>query len=73
MDFRIDVQLMCQSLQLKTGIENVKSYYGKGMSIETKKKIDAEFRNKQFQILVATESYEVATHSPHVENIFRVG
>ena len=30
-------------------------------------------REKQFQILVATESYEVGNHNPHVSNVFRIG
>ena len=43
------------------------------MTREVKKKTDSAFRGKEFQVLVATESYEVGTHSPHVDNIFRVG
>ena len=35
--------------------------------------MDSEFRNKEFQILVATESYEVGTHNPHVQNVIRLG
>ena len=38
-----------------------------------KRKMDTEFRNKEFRILVATESYEVGTHSPHEHNVFRSG
>ena len=43
------------------------------MLINVKEKTDSAFRGKEFQVLVATESYEVCTHSPHVDNIFRVG
>ena len=35
--------------------------------------VDSLFRNKDFQLLVATESYEVGTHSPHVQNVIRLG
>ena len=43
------------------------------MSSEMKSKIDNEFRKKEFQVLVATEAYEVGTHSPHVNLVFRIG
>ncbi|CAB4040523.1 ATP-dependent DNA helicase [Paramuricea clavata] len=43
------------------------------MTHDVKKKNDTDFRAKEFQVLVATESYKVGTHSPHVDNIFRVG
>ena len=35
--------------------------------------VDSQFRNKDFQLLVATESYEVGTHSPHVHSAIRLG
>ena len=35
--------------------------------------VDTQFRNKDFQVLVATESYEVGTHSPHVHSVIRLG
>ena len=73
MDFRSDVELMTSSLKLLLGEENVRPYYGRGMTHDVKKKTESDFRSKEFQVLVATESYEVGTHSPHVENIFRVG
>ena len=73
MDFRSDVELMTSSLKLLLGEENVRPYYGKGMTHDVKKKTDSAFRGKEFQVLVATESYEVGTHSAHVDNIFRVG
>lgn len=73
MDFRSDVELMTSSLKLLLGEENVRPYYGRGMTHDVKKKTDSAFRGKGFQVLVATESYEVGTHSPHVDNIFRVG
>ena len=73
MDFKSDVQLMTSSLKRQLGEENVRPYFGSGMTHETKKKTDSDFRGQDFQVLVATESYEVGTHSPHVNNIFRVG
>ena len=71
MDFVKDVELMVRSLK-DAGVEDVRAYHGK-MLQKDKKKIDTEFRNEEFQILVATESYEVGTHSPHVHNVFRIG
>ena len=71
MDFVKDVELMVRSLK-DAGVEDVRAYHGK-MLQKDKKEIDTEFRNKEFQILVATESYEVGTHSPHVHNVFRIG
>ena len=65
MDFRSDVELMTSSLNFLLGEENVRPYYGTGMSHIVKKKTDSGFRAK--------ESYEVGTHSPHVDNIFRKG
>lgn len=73
MDFRSDVELMTSSLKLLLGEGNVRPYYGKGMTHNVKKKTDSAFRGKEFQVLVATESYDVGTHSAHVDNIFRVG
>ncbi|PFX32199.1 ATP-dependent DNA helicase RecQ [Stylophora pistillata] len=73
MDFRSDVQLMTAALQRLLGEDNVRSFYGRGMTHAEKKKTDSDFRAKEFQVLVATEAYEVGTHSPHVDNIFRVG
>ena len=54
------------------GLEDVRAYHGK-LSLTEKKTLDASFRNKQFQVLVATETYEVGTHTPHVKNVLRVG
>jgi superfamily II DNA helicase RecQ len=73
MDFRSDVELMTSSMRLQVGEENVRPYYGSGMTHDVKKKNDTDFMGNEFQVLVATESYEVGTHSPHVDNIFRVG
>ena len=73
MDFRNDVKLMTSSLRTLIGEDNVRPFYGKGMTHDEKRKTDSDFRAKDFQVLVATESYEVGTHSPHVNNIFRVG
>ena len=50
-----------------------KTLFWKWYDTETKKKTDSHFRGQEFQALVAAESYEVGTHSPHVNNIFRVG
>ena len=72
MDYRSDIELMTSSLKLQIGNDNVRSFYGKGMTHDAKK-TDTDFRSKEFQVLVATEAYEVGTHSPHVDNDFRVG
>ena len=40
---------------------------------ETEKKTNCDSQEQDFQALVATESYEVGTQSPHVHEIFRVG
>lgn len=71
MDFRKDVELMVSCLK-DVGIEDVRAYHGQLLQ-KDKKRIDTDFRNKEFQILVATESYEVGTHSPHVRIVFRIG
>ena len=63
MDFRSDVELMTSSLKLLLGEENFRPYYGKEMTHDVKKKTDSAFRGKEFQVLVATESCEVGTHS----------
>ena len=66
MDFRTDVQLMTSALQTLIGEDNIRSFYGRRVTHDEKKKTDSDFRAKEFQVLVATESYEVGTHSPHV-------
>ena len=73
MDFKSDVQLLRSSRKPQLGKENIRPYFGSGMTHETKKKTDSHFRGQEFQALVAAECYEVGTHSPHVNNIFRVG
>lgn len=35
MDFRNDVDLMCTSMRNLVGTDNVKPFYGKGMTLET--------------------------------------
>ena len=71
MDFKNDVKLMVESLKA-AGIEDVRAYHG-GLGNDIKIQIDKAFREKEFQVLVATEAYEVGTHSPHVNVVFRVG
>ena len=73
MDFKRDVQLLTSTRKRQLGKENVRPYFGSGMTHEAKKKTDSHFRGQEIQVLVAAESYEVGTHSPHVNNIFRVG
>ena len=73
MDFKRDVQLLTSSRKRQLGKENVRPYFGSGMTHEAKKKTDSHFRGQEFQALVAAKSYEVGTHSTHVNNIFRVG
>lgn len=65
--------MLTSSRKRQLGKENVRPYFGSGMTHEAKKKTDSHFRGQEFQALVAAESYEVGTHSPHVNNIFRVG
>ena len=65
MDFKVDVERFVKGL-IKAGLHDVKAYHGK-LSREMKSKVDNKFRNKEFQVLVATEAYEVGTHSPHVK------
>lgn len=71
MDFKNDVKLMVESLKT-AGIEDVRAYHG-SLQNDHKIQIDKAFRCKEFQVLVATEAYEVGTHSPHVNVVFRVG
>ena len=63
MDFRSDVELMSATLKLQVREGNVRPYYGSRMSHDLRKKTDLEFRAKEFQVLVATEAYEVGTQS----------
>ena len=55
-------------------MSDVKANHG-DLSSEMKSKVDTEFRNKEFQVLVTTEEYEVGTHmySPHVNLVLRIG
>ena len=71
MDFKVDVERLVKGLK-KAGLSDVKAYHGR-LSSEMKSKVDNEFRSKEFQVLVATEAYEVGTHSPHVNLVLRVG
>ena len=50
MDFRSDVEKMTSSLKLLLGEENVRPYYGRGMTHDVKKKTDSDFRSKEFQV-----------------------
>ena len=61
-----------KSLKSKSKSLKVKAYHGE-MPSEAKNKVDSEFRNKEFHVLVATESYEVGTHNPHVNLVLRIG
>lgn len=71
MDFKVDVERFVKGL-IKAGLHDVKVYHGK-MSSEMKNKVDNELRNKEFQVLVTTEAYEVRTHSPQVNLVLRIG
>ena len=59
-------------LQKECGID-VKGYYGQDMPVTLKVEIKRAFRNKDIQVLVETESFELHTHSPHVNIVVRVG
>lgn len=71
MDFKNDIKLMVESLKA-AGLQDVKAYHG-SLQNDAKSQIDKLFREKDFQVLVATEAYEVGTHSPHVNVVFRIG
>lgn len=64
MDFKVDVECFVKGLK-KAGLHYVKAYHEK-ISSEMKSRVDNEFRNKEFQVLVTTEAYVVGTHSPHI-------
>jgi len=49
---------------------DAKEYHG-GLTHLEKMTAKTQFRNKDFQLLVATESYEVGIHSPHVHSVIR--
>ena len=71
MDFKKDVELMLSCLKEGNNLD-ARAYHG-GLSHLEKMTADTQFRNKDFQLLVATESYEVGTHSPHVHSVIRLG
>ena len=71
MDFKKDVELMLSCLKEGNDLD-ARAYHG-GLSHLEKMTADTQFRNKDFQLLVATESYEVGTHSPHVHSVIRLG
>ena len=71
MDFKKDVELMLICLKESCALD-ARAYHG-GLSHNEKMEVDSQFRNKDFQLLVATESYEVGTHSPHVHSVIRLG
>ena len=56
----------------ESGALDARAYHG-GLSHNEKMEVDSQFRSKDFQLLVATESYEVGTHSPHVHSVIRLG
>ena len=71
MDFKKDVELLLSCLK-ESNKHDARAYHG-GLSNLEKMTVDSQFRNKDFQLLVATESYEVGTHSPHVHSVVRLG
>ena len=73
LDFRKEVDLLISCLK-EAGIQDAQAYHGKPSQKE-KRRIDTEFRGKQFQLLVGMESYEVGSHSPPVRGfilLFRI-
>lgn len=64
-DFKNDVEKMVESLEA-CGAEDAKGYHGRDMTVSAKVEIERAFRNTEIQVLVATESFELGTHSPHV-------
>lgn len=71
MDFKKDVDFLVENLK-EASIEDTMAYHG-GLKAEVKREIDKAFRSKKIQVLVATESYEVGTNSPHVNIVLRIG
>ena len=72
MNFKKEVELMLTCLK-ESGALDARAYHG-GLSHNEKMEVESQFRNKDFQLLVATESYEVGTHSPHMHSvIIRLG
>ena len=69
--FKKDVELMLSCLKEGNNLD-ARAYHG-GLSHLEKVTADTQFRTKDFQLSVATESYEVATHSPHVHSVIRLG
>ena len=72
MDFKNDVEKMVESLKA-CGAEDSKGYHGRDMTVSAKVEIERAFRSKEIQVLVATESFELGTHSTHVNIVIRVG
>ena len=72
MDFTKEVKDFSECLK-KKGELDVKCFHGKGMTNTQKKEIVEDFINEEFQVLCATESYEVGVHNPHVDFVARVG
>ena len=70
MDFTKDVEKMVQSLKIAS-INDIKAYHG-SLPKELKSQVDKSFRVKEFQVLLATEAYEVGTNSQHVNLVLRV-
>ena len=71
-DFKNDVEKLVETLK-ECGVEDVKGYHGRDMSVASKVEIERAFNNKEIQILVATESFELGTHCPHVSVVLRIG
>ena len=72
MDFTNEVKEMGELLTMDHGMD-CKCFHSKNLRREVKSKILEEFCNQQFQVLCATESYEVGVHNPHVEFVARIG
>ena len=72
MDFKSEVKEMTECL-MESGISDTATFFGQGMTHSQKSEIAKKFKNKEIQVLVATESYEVGTHNPHVNMVYRIG
>lgn len=70
-DFKNDVEKMVESLKA-CGAEDTKGYHGRDMTVSAKVEIERAFRKEEIQVLVATESFELCTHSPHVNIVIWV-
>eukprot|EP00794_Sanderia_malayensis_P000732 gene732-13_t len=72
MDFTNKVKELSETLSMEHALD-CRSFYGKNMTLDQRMDTMKAFCNQEFQVLCATESYEVGIHNPQVEFVARVG